>query len=51
MVQRHVRLLTSSLVGFFDTLYTAGMFLTPEELATLQQHTLAFGASYHASGT
>ena len=46
VVNRHVRLVTSSLAAFFECLYSAGMFLTPEELATLQQHTLAFGVSY-----
>ena len=45
-VYRHVRLLTTSLVAFYNCLYTAGMFLTAEEVATLQHHTLAFGTSY-----
>jgi hypothetical protein len=33
-VYRHVRLLTTSLVAFYNCLYTAGMFLTAEEVAT-----------------
>ena len=45
-VYRHVRLLTTSLVAFYNCLYTAGMFLAAEDAATLQRHTLAFGTNY-----
>ena len=45
-VCRHIRLLTSSLVGFYNCLYSAGMFLTPEEQATLRGHCQDFGSSY-----
>ena len=45
-VYRHVRRLTTSLVAFYSCSYTAGMFLTAEEVATLQHHALAFGTNY-----
>ena len=43
---RHLRQVTSSLYAFYGTLYGAGMFLSEDEVNTLQGHTTAFGLAY-----
>ena len=42
----NLRKVTSALLGFYQVLYTAGWFLTDEELTTLREHTEAFGVAY-----
>ena len=43
---RNLRQVTASLTAFYGTLCGGGMFLTEAEVATLQDHTTAFGLAY-----